>query len=85
MEPGYLSRFSYGLDGLGSIPGGQDFSFTASKPALGPTQLPIKWVPGALSPRVKRPGREADRSSSADVKNGGTIHSSVCLHGIVLN
>jgi hypothetical protein len=39
--------------------------------ALGPTQLPIQWVPGALSLEVKRPVREADHSppSSAEVKN----------------
>jgi hypothetical protein len=44
---------------------------TASRPALGPTQPPIHWVPGALSPGIKRPGREADHSppSSAEVKN----------------
>jgi hypothetical protein len=37
---------------------------------LGFTQSLMKWVPGALSPRVKRPGREADHwpGSSADVK-----------------
>jgi hypothetical protein len=41
-----------------------------SRPALGPTQPPIRWVPGDLSPGVKRPGREADHSppSSAEVK-----------------
>jgi hypothetical protein len=41
-----------------------------SRTALGPTQLPIQWVPGALSLRVKLPGREADHSppSSAEVK-----------------
>jgi hypothetical protein len=33
---------------------------TKSRPALGPTQPPIQGVPGALSLRVKRPGREAD-------------------------
>jgi hypothetical protein len=40
-----------------------------------PTQPPIQWVPGALSPGVKRQGREADHSlpSSAEVKNGGAI------------
>jgi hypothetical protein len=43
---------------------------TASRPALGPTQRPIQWVPGALSLGVKQPGREADYSppSSAEVK-----------------
>jgi hypothetical protein len=36
----------YGLDGPGiESRWGRDFSRT-SRPALGPTQLPIKWVPG---------------------------------------
>jgi hypothetical protein len=45
-----------------SSPGGvKNFLlFTSSSPAPGPTQPPIKWVPGALSSRVKLPGREAD-------------------------
>jgi len=34
----------------------------ATKPALGPTQSPTQWVPGALSLGVKRPGHEADHS-----------------------
>jgi hypothetical protein len=56
-----------------SIPGGGwEFFFftTASKTALGPTQIPIQWVAGALSLGVKRPGREADHlpPSSAEVK-----------------
>jgi hypothetical protein len=43
---------------------------TVSMTALGPTQRPIQWLPGALSLRVKRPGRGADHSppSSAEVK-----------------
>jgi hypothetical protein len=44
--------------------------FTASRPALAPIQSPIQWVPGALSPEVKWPGREAEHSpfSSVEVK-----------------
>jgi hypothetical protein len=47
------------------------------RPTLGPTQSPIQWVPGALSPEVKRPGREADHSplSSADIKNSWSYTS----------
>ena len=35
----------YGLDGSGSNPGGDEV-FRPSGPGLGPTQPPIKWVPG---------------------------------------
>jgi hypothetical protein len=69
---------SDGLDGPGSIPG------SAYTPTLGPTQPPIQWVPGALSPRVTRQGREADHSppTSAVVKNVEAIpplpHMSSC-------
>jgi hypothetical protein len=50
---------------------------TASRTALGPTQPPMQWVPGALSLGVKRPGREADHSplSSAEVKNAWSCTS----------
>jgi hypothetical protein len=43
---------------------------TLFRSALGSTQPPIQWVPGALSPGVKRPGREVDHShpTSAEVK-----------------
>jgi hypothetical protein len=43
-------------------------NFSSSKSfrrALGFTQPPIQWLPGVLSPGVKRPGREADYSSPA--------------------
>jgi hypothetical protein len=69
---------------------GQGFSFfaTASRPALGPTQTLIQWVPRAISPGVKRPGREGDHSfpSSAEVKNAWSYTSipPICLHGMVL-
>jgi hypothetical protein len=43
----------YRLDDLGSIPG------TASRPALGPIQPPIQWLPGDLSPEVKQQERES--------------------------
>jgi hypothetical protein len=45
-------------------------SSMSSRPILGPTQPPIQWALGALSPGVKRPGREADHSppTGAEVK-----------------
>jgi hypothetical protein len=38
---------------------------TSSRPTLGPTQPPIQWLPGALSPGVKWQGREGDHSPPA--------------------
>jgi hypothetical protein len=51
------------------------WEFISSRPALGPTRPPIKWVPGALSLGVKRLRHEADHSppSSAKVKYGWAI------------
>ena len=61
---------NYGLDGPGSNPGGDDI-FRTSRPALGPTQPPVKWVPYLPGGKV-RPGRAADHSppSSAAVMEG---------------
>jgi hypothetical protein len=65
------STWTIGVLGFDSRRGLGIFLFiTASRTALGPTQPPIQWAPGALSLEVKRPGREADHSSpsSAEVK-----------------
>ena len=57
-----------------------------SKPALGPTHLPTQWVPGAISPGVKRPGRDVNHlpPSTAEVKNEWSYTSAppICLHGV---
>jgi hypothetical protein len=84
----------YGLDdgvlGFDSQRGLGIFLFTtASRPALGPTMLPIQWVPGALSLGVKRPGHEAGHSlpPSAEVKQCVELylHSPIRLYGEVLS
>jgi hypothetical protein len=67
----------YGLDdrAIGvRFPAGQRVFPLAfvSRSALGPTQPPVQYVPGVLSPGGKaRPGRDADHSppSSAEVVN----------------
>jgi len=50
---------------------------------------PIQWVPGAVSPEMKRPGREAEHSSlsSAEIKNAWRYTSTlpIRLHGMVLS
>jgi len=55
----------YGMDDGGFwVPAGAvNFLFiTAPRPALGPTQPRIKWVPGAVCLGVMRLRREADHS-----------------------
>jgi hypothetical protein len=50
---------------------------TAPRPVpIGLTQLLNQCVRGALSPGIKQLGHEADHSaaSSAEVKNGGSLH-----------
>jgi hypothetical protein len=50
---------------------------------------PIQWVPGHLSPELKRPGREADHSptTTVQVKKTWTYTSTppIRLHGVVLS
>jgi hypothetical protein len=79
-----------GLDGRGSISWKDKiFLFSiASRPAVGPTQPPIQWVPWALSPGGKRQGVKltthlhlVPRSRMVELY----LHSPVCLYGIVLN
>jgi hypothetical protein len=50
---------------------------TVSRPVLGPTQLPITWLPEALTLGVKRRGREADHSPlhSAEIRNAWSCTS----------
>jgi len=58
----------YGLDGLGSNPGGDEI-FCPSRPALWPTLPPVKWVPGLSRGLSAAAGHVADHSppSSAAV------------------
>jgi hypothetical protein len=65
----------YGLDDRGvavRVPVASRIFSSPRRPDLlwGSIQPPIQWVPGALSPGVKRQGREADHSlpTSAQIK-----------------
>jgi hypothetical protein len=54
---GWATGWTIGVLGFDSRKGLGIFLFATamSRTALGPTQLPIQWVPGALSLEVKRP------------------------------
>jgi hypothetical protein len=63
----------YGLDDRGvgvRVPVGSIIFSISSRRALGSTQPPSQWIPGALSPEVKRQGLEPDHShpTSAEVR-----------------
>jgi hypothetical protein len=63
------------------------FLSTASTPALGPTQSPIQWILGAISPRLKRPGREADHSPHLVLWSTMVelyLHSRIRLHCVMI-
>jgi hypothetical protein len=73
----WATGWTIGVLGFDSLRGLGIFLFTtASRTALGPTQPPIQWVPGALSQGLKRPGREADHSppSTAEVKESVELY-----------
>jgi hypothetical protein len=64
----------YGLDGPGiESLRGRDFPHL-SRPALGPTQPPVQWVPGLFWGK-EQPGHDTDPSppSSAMVKKGRAL------------
>jgi hypothetical protein len=70
---------TYGLDNRGvgvRVPVRSRIFSTSSRPALGSTQPPIQWVPGALTAGVKLPGREADHSPPAvpGSRRRGPVH-----------
>jgi hypothetical protein len=88
------TALGYGLDDRGSrvrFPAGAGnfFFTTVSRTTLGPTQPPIQFAAGALSLRVKRPGREADHSppSSTEVKNAWSYTSTppIRLHRVMIS
>jgi hypothetical protein len=64
-----MTRPWYGQSGFNSWQGQGYFLFvTVSRPAVGPTQAPIKWVLGALSAGAKQLGHEADHSPIPSTK-----------------
>jgi hypothetical protein len=64
------------------------FATSVSRPAPGPNQPPIPWVPGAPSLGVKRWRRESNHSppTGAEIKNEWSYTSTppIGLHGVVL-
>jgi hypothetical protein len=62
--------------GRSSSPGRvKNFLFSRSaSPVLRSTQPPVQWVPGTLSPGVKRPGREVDHSPPTSAEENVDLH-----------
>jgi hypothetical protein len=57
-----VQRLAMGWTVRGSNAGGRRDFPHLSRPALGPTQLPVQWLPG-LSRGKERPGRNPDPST----------------------
>jgi hypothetical protein len=58
---------------------------TASRPALQPTQPPLRWVPEPLSSGVKRSGTNLTANLLLRRTNGGAITQTLTgLHGVLL-
>jgi hypothetical protein len=65
---------------------GKNFLFSiSSRPVLLPSQVPIEWVPEALSPGVKRSEHEADHSppTSTEVKETW-IYTSISTYAFMV-
>jgi hypothetical protein len=66
----------YGLDGTGiESRWGRDFPHP-SRPALGPTQLPIQWVQDYLG--LKRPGRGVHHPPPSRAEGEGRVELYIC-------
>jgi len=65
------------------------FFTTASRTLLGPTELLIQCIPGALSLEIRRPWHEADNlpPSSTEDKNLWSYTSTppIRIHGVVIS
>ena len=71
----------YGLDCLGSNPSGRRDFPHLSRPALGPTQPPVQWVPGVYRKGGgKRPRRDVDHPSPSSTEV--TERVEVYLHSL---
>jgi len=86
----WATDWTIGILGFDSRRGVGIFLFTiVSRTALGPTQSPIQWVPGALYLRVKRPRCEADSSPPSSERGQECmelyLRFPVRIHGVVLS
>jgi hypothetical protein len=62
--------------------------FKVSRSTLEPTHPSVQWIPGALSLRVMRTGREADSSLPCNVRLSMLelyLQYPLHIHGVVLN